>query len=160
MGVNVMRLFAALPVAAATALAVAAVGLAGSAGAGTRQHFAVQFTLPDVCTFPITVHTEGWMTVTPQVTVLDSTATLSTEDSSQTLTQQNHSVSYPTGAQGDYVDVYLEKIVIPGQGLVYGTMGHMTFFYDGQGNFVGSEFMGHWDPYSTYTAAVCGYLSG
>lgn len=154
-----MRLLTALAVAAATALTVAAVALAAGSTAPTRQHISVDFTMPDVCTFPIKVHTEGWMTVGTRVTVFDSTAVLGNEDFSRTLTQQNHSVMYPSGTH-DSVDVYLEKIVIPGQGLVYGTMGHMTFFYDDQGNYLGSEFKGHSDPYSVYTAVVCEYLAG
>lgn len=74
-----MRLFLLLTVGA---LAVAVAAGASSAGSGTaadRQHVSVDFTLPDICTFPINVHTEGWMIGTSQGTVYRSTATLANE---------------------------------------------------------------------------------
>jgi hypothetical protein len=143
----------------------AAVTAGASADVGgitqTRQPVAVDFTLPDVCAFPIRVHTEGWVITTPQGSVYKSTATLGNADFSRSLVQENHSVLHNLGGGGGvYADVYLERIVVPGSGLVYGTMGRAVFYFDEQGGFIGSEFFGHRDPYSTYTSVVCGYLAG
>ena len=55
--------------------------------------------------------------------------------------------------------ISLEKIVLPGFGLVYGSMGRVVFTFDDQGNLVGSEFHSPEDPYSQYRTVVCGYLS-
>ena len=133
---------------------------AGGGVTPTRQPVSVDFTMPDVCTFPIRVHTEGWTISTPQGGVYKSTATLGNADFSRTLTQENHSVLHDLASDGSYADVYFERIVLPGAGLLYGTMGRAVFHFDGDGNFTGSEFFGHSDPYSTYTAVVCGYLAG
>jgi hypothetical protein len=149
---------------AASALVTLAIATGASADAGgqtpTRQPVSVDFTLPDVCQFPLRVHTEGWFITTPRGTVYSSTATLGNADFSRSLTQENHSVLLDFTVDESYSDVYFEKIVVPGEGLVYGTMGRVDFFFDEQGNYTGSEFHGHSDPYSTYTAVVCGYLAG
>ena len=147
--------------AAAGSLAIAAAASAATGGVTpTRQPVSVDFTLPDICTFPIRVHTEGWIVTTPHGSVLQSTATLANADLTRSLTQQNHSVVLDVAADGGSWYVYLEKIVLPGAGVVYGTMGRIEFFFDDEGNVVGSAFVGRSDPYSTYTAVVCGYLAG
>jgi hypothetical protein len=125
-----------------------------------HQRVSVDFTIPDICTFPIRVHTEGFMIDTSQGEVFKTTATLGNADLSRTLIQQNHSVVHDLATGDGYADVYFERIVLPGEGLVYGTMGRVVFHFDGEGNFIGSEFFGHTDPYSTYTSVVCGYLAG
>jgi hypothetical protein len=146
--------------AASLGFAATAAFAAGGGVTPTRQPVSVDFTMPDVCTFPIRVHTVGWMISTSQGGVYKSTATLGNADFSRTLTQENHSVLHGLVSDGSYADVYFERIVLPGDGLLYGTMGRAVFHFDGNGNFTGSEFFGHSDPYSTYTTVVCGYLAG
>lgn len=154
------RLLLLVTVGALAVAVVAGTSSADSGAAADRQHVSVDFTLPDVCTFPINVHTEGWMINTYRGTVYRSTATLANEDFSRSLTQENHSVLEDFAGGGSYTDVYVEKIVLPGIGLVYGTMGRVVFHFDDAGNYTGSEFHGRSDPYSQYTAVVCGYLAG
>jgi hypothetical protein len=153
------RSFILLTFVALAAVVAAGASSAASRTAADRQHVSVDFTLPDICTFPINVHTEGWMIETSGGTVYRSTATLASEDFSRSLTQANHSVVRDSPGGGGYTDVYLERIVLPGTGIVYGTMGKVTFFFDGDGNYTGSEFHGRSDPYSQYAAVVCGYLA-
>jgi hypothetical protein len=156
-----MKTFLALVVGAIILGFVATAAFAAAGGATpAREPVSVDFTLPDICAFPITVHTEGWMISTSQGAVYKTTATLSNADSSRAITQENHSVVHDLAIGGGYADVYFERIVLPGAGLVYGTMGRAVFHFDEFGNFTGSEFFGHSDPYSTYTAVVCGYLAG
>jgi len=141
------------------ALVMAGAALAESGGVtATRQPISFDFTLPDVCTFPIHMQVEGWMITTPTGSVVNSTYTLSNESLTRSLTQQNLSIlRFDGGTVGAYISQ--EKIVLPGFGLVYGSMGRMVFYFDDLGNVVGSEFHGRADPYSQYTTVVCGYLS-
>ena len=164
---NVMRrlfVLAALLVAlaAATSAALVMPGEASAESSGvtpTREPISVDFTIPDVCTFPIRVHTEGWMITTPTGIALKTVATLSNESLTRSLTQQNLSVLRFGDSPTVYWQVLQEKIVLPGSGLVYGSMGRLVFYFDDEGNVLGSEFHGRQDPYSQYTTVVCGYLS-
>ena len=154
-----------LSVLAALLLVALAAVIAGAASAesggvtATRQPVSVDFTIPDVCTFPIRVHTEGWIVTTPTGIVFKTVATLSNESLTRSLTQRNLSVLRFGDSPTVSWQVLQEKIVLPGSGLVYGSMGRLVFHFDDEGNFLGSEFHGRQDPYSQYQAAVCGYLS-
>lgn len=144
----------------------AALVMAGAASAEsggvtpTRQPLLFDFTLPDVCTFPIHMHVGGWMITTPTGVVATNTYTLSNESLTRSLTQQNLSILRFGDGGVVSAQVSQEKIVLPGFGLVFGSMGRLVFDFDDEGNVVGSEFHGRADPYSQYTTVVCGYLAG
>ena len=154
-----------LSIIRAAVIITAALVIAGAASAesggvtATRQPVSADFTIPDICTFPIRVEVAGWMITTQTGVVVNNVYTLSNESHTRSLTQQNVSILRSGDGGAVSAQISVEKIVLPGFGLVYGSMGRMVFYFDDQGNFLGSEFHGRQDPYSQYQAAVCGYLS-
>ena len=137
--VRMVILLAAVVLAAAAAAASPA-----RAADPVRTPVLNEFVFPDMCTFPVVVHVEGWQNLTPMGMEERTTTTLSTLDFSRSLTQLNVFNSDPNGY------TVVEKIVFPNGGGVIGTMGH----YNSGG------FVGHQDAYSHYASAVCGYLGG
>jgi hypothetical protein len=124
------------------ALAAASAVAPARAATPVRTPISNEFVFPDMCTFPVVVHTEGWQNVTPNGLEARTTTTLSTVDFSRSLTQHNVFNPGPNGT------TIVEKIVLPDGGGVVGTMGHLT----------PSGFVGHQDAYSLYAATVCGSL--
>jgi hypothetical protein len=137
----VVKLLVLVVVAATSAVLGVTAAVAGDPATSNWEPVFVEFTMPDMCTFPVVVRVEGWQIFTPQGTVVRTTSTLSNEAGTRSLTQEN---VYTAGDSGYTV---VEKIVTAGNGVV-GTMGHTN----------GSGFHGHDDPYAQYATLVCGYL--
>jgi hypothetical protein len=136
-----VKLLVLVVVAATSAVLGVTSAAAGDPATPSREPVLVEFTLPDMCAFPVVVRVEGWQILTPVGIVVRTTSTLSNENGTRSLTQEN---VYTAGDNGYTV---VEKIVTAGNGVV-GTMGHTN----------GSGFHGHDDPYWQYAAVVCGYL--
>jgi len=171
---KVVSLVALLVVAAATA---ASANAASPTTTVTQVDRTFHFAAGEACSFPVTIHNEGTRRVTTfsdadgnvtrtqillpsftQTATNDLTgATLSTPLAGPVIIESNGDGTVTTRIPGND-----GRIVVPGQGFVYGDLGLIVFTADESSPFTPLDILllaGHYEAPSRYLEALCASLA-
>lgn len=131
------------------------------AGAATRTPIDYEFTMADMCSFPVVVHWQGFALVTGNVTHQHATVTITNRATgrsvSETVQETDHLQTWKDGSSVDRTTGSW-KIVRQGSGLVWADTGQQAWWYDRDHNLVATKLVGSHDPYTAYLDAICGQL--
>jgi len=139
----------------------AAVGSTAQADSATRSEIDSEFTFPDMCSFPVVVHWQGFALANANVYRQHAIVTITNPANERSVKQFVNDTSH-IRASNDGGSVVREtgawKIVQQGSGLVWADIGQEAWFYDKDRNLIGTKLAGIHDPCTMYLDATCGLV--